>query len=46
MLAVNYDATNVVRLLLQQGIDPFPQVVYAWTADEYAYIKGFNLCLH
>ena len=43
MLAVNYDSTNVVRLLLQQGIDPFPQDVYGWAADEYAYVKGFNL---
>ena len=43
MLAVNYESTNVVRLLLQQGIDPFPQDVYAWIADEYAYSKGFSL---
>ncbi|XP_023596350.1 ankyrin repeat domain-containing protein 26 isoform X13 [Trichechus manatus latirostris] len=43
MLAVNHDSANVVRLLLQQGIDVFSQDVYGWTAEEYAFVSGFNI---
>ena len=43
ILAVNYESTNIVRLLLQQGIDVFSQDIYGWTAEEYALISGFNM---
>ena len=43
MLAVKYESTNVVRLLLQQGVDIFSQDVFGWTAEEYAVISGFNM---
>ncbi|OWK03256.1 ANKRD26, partial [Cervus elaphus hippelaphus] len=43
MLAVKYESENVVRLLLQQGVDIFSQDVFGWTAEEYAVISGFNI---
>ena len=43
MLAVKYESENVVRLLLQQGADIFPQDIFGWTAEEYAVIGGFNM---
>ena len=43
MLAVKYESANVVRLLLQQGVDIFSQDVFGWTAEEYAVISGFNV---
>jgi POTE ankyrin domain family protein len=43
MLAVKYESANVVRLLLQQGVDIFSQDVFGWTAEEYAVISGFNM---
>ena len=42
MLAVKYESTNVVRLLLQQGADIFSQDVFGWIAEKYAVISGFN----
>lgn len=41
ILAVNYESTNIVRLLLQQDIDAFAQDMHGRTADEYARSKGF-----
>ncbi|KAI4586400.1 hypothetical protein MJG53_004187 [Ovis ammon polii x Ovis aries] len=38
MLAVKYDSPNVVRRLLQQGVDIFFQDVFGWIAEEYAII--------
>ena len=43
MLAVKYESANVVRLLLQQGVDIFSQDVFGWTAEEYAVISDFNM---
>jgi POTE ankyrin domain family protein len=43
MLAVKYESANVVRLLLQQGVDIFSQDVFGWTAEEYAVFGGFNM---
>ena len=43
MLAVKYESTNVVRLLLQQGADIVSQDVFGWTAEEYAVISGFDM---
>ena len=43
MLAVKYESTNVIRLLIQQGADIFSQDVFGWTAEEYAVISGFNM---
>jgi len=43
MLAVKYESANVVRLLLQQGVDIFSQDVFGWTAEEYAVISGFDM---
>ena len=43
MLAVNYGSTNVVGLLLQQGVDIFSQDVFGWTAEAYAVISGFDM---
>ncbi|XP_010853570.1 PREDICTED: putative ankyrin repeat domain-containing protein 19, partial [Bison bison bison] len=43
MLAVNYGSTNVVGLLLQQGVDIFSQDVFGQTAEDYAIISGFNI---
>ena len=43
MLAVKYESENVVRLLLQQGVDIFSQDVFGWTAEEYAVVSGFNM---
>ena len=33
MLAVKYESANVVRLLLQQGVDIFSQDVFGWTVE-------------
>ena len=43
MLAVKYESTNVVRLLLQPCADIFSQDVFGWTTEEYAVISGFNM---
>lgn len=40
MLAVKYESANVVRLLLQQGVDIFSQDVFGWTAEECAVVSG------
>ena len=40
MLAVKYESTNVVRLLLQQGADIFSQDVFGRTAEECAVVSG------
>ena len=43
MLAVKYESPDVVRLLLQQGVDIFSQDVFGWTAEQYAVISGFDM---
>uniref|UniRef100_E1BDU5 Uncharacterized protein n=1 Tax=Bos taurus TaxID=9913 RepID=E1BDU5_BOVIN len=43
ILAVNYECTDVVSLLLQRGADVFSQDVFGRTAEEYAAISGFNI---
>lgn len=43
ILAVNYECTDVVGLLLQRGADVFSPDVFGRTAEEYAAISGFNM---
>ncbi|CAN0352778.1 unnamed protein product [Rangifer tarandus platyrhynchus] len=43
MLAVKRESPEIVRLLLQQGVDIFSQDVFGWTTEEYAAISGFNM---
>ena len=43
ILAVNYECTDVVSLLLQRGADVFSPDVFGWTAEEYAAISGFDI---
>ena len=43
ILAVNYECTDVVSLLLQRGADVFSPDVFGWTAEEYAAISGFDM---
>uniref|UniRef100_A0A7N5P0I6 Uncharacterized protein n=1 Tax=Ailuropoda melanoleuca TaxID=9646 RepID=A0A7N5P0I6_AILME len=43
MLAVTYESTDIVKLLLQKGINIFFEDECGWTAEEYATVSGFNV---
>ena len=43
MLAIKHESPEIVRLLLQQGVDIFSQDIFGWTAEEYAVVSGFNM---
>lgn len=43
MLAVTYECTDIVKLLLQKGINIFLEAECGWTAEEYATVSGFHV---
>lgn len=43
MLAVKDKSSNIVRFLLQQGIDVFAVDFRGWTAEEHARFRGLKM---
>nr|XP_045727276.1 putative ankyrin repeat domain-containing protein 19 [Mirounga angustirostris] len=43
MLAVHYDSADLVRVLLQQGINIFSEDVCGWTAEEYSIFNDLKV---
>ncbi|XP_065776985.1 ankyrin repeat domain-containing protein 62-like isoform X2 [Muntiacus reevesi] len=46
MLAIKHESPEIVRLLLQQGVDILSEDVCGWTAEEYAAVSSFNIFRH
>ena len=43
MLAATFKSPDVVRLLLQQGVNTSSQDECGWTAEDYADFSGFDV---
>ncbi|XP_025720924.1 ankyrin repeat and SAM domain-containing protein 6-like [Callorhinus ursinus] len=43
MLAVHHDSADLVRVLLQQGIDISSEDANGWTAEEYSIFSGHKV---